>query len=77
MGFDCSNRATNPAAGTCTADADPATTHFAERYRDWEHLVGGLDLAVVPGGEHYFVRDRAGAVAARIDQDHPAEEASA
>jgi len=58
-------------------DADPATTHFAERYRDWEHLVGGLDLAVVPGGEHYFVRDRAGAVAARIDQDHPAEEASA
>ncbi|MEU7907106.1 amino acid adenylation domain-containing protein [Actinoplanes sp. NPDC049118] len=62
-------------------DADPATGHFAERYGDWRHLVGDLDLAVVPGGGHYFVRDRADVVAERIDRDHPAaagaEEASA
>ncbi|MBB4761974.1 non-ribosomal peptide synthetase [Amorphoplanes digitatis] len=58
-------------------DADPATEHFAQRYVDWRRLVGDLDLAVVPGGGHYFVRDRADAVAARIDRDHPAEEATA
>jgi amino acid adenylation domain-containing protein len=54
-------------------DADPATENFADRYRTWGHLVGDISLDVVPGGEHYFVRDRADLVAARIDRDHPAE----
>ena len=54
-------------------DADPATENFADRYTAWSHLVGDISLEVVPGGEHYFVRDRADLVAARIDRDHPAE----
>ncbi|MFC5943070.1 non-ribosomal peptide synthetase [Micromonospora harpali] len=53
-------------------DADPATEGFTERHRDWCRLVRDVSVAVVPGGEHYFVRDRAPEIAALIDRDHPA-----
>ncbi|MGW1060507.1 non-ribosomal peptide synthetase [Micromonospora rubida] len=53
-------------------DADPATENFTERHRDWCRLVSDVSVEVIPGGEHYFVRDRAPEIAALIDRDHPA-----
>ena len=40
-------------------DADPATEDFASRYTEWALFAEALTLHVIPGGDHYFVRNRA------------------
>jgi amino acid adenylation domain-containing protein len=48
-------------------DADPTTDGFASRYLDWAPYAASLDLSVIRGGGHYFIRDHAGELAALID----------
>jgi surfactin synthase thioesterase subunit len=54
-------------------DADPATPDFATRYRDWELFAESVELEVLPGAGHYFIRDRADEVAMIIDRDNQPE----
>jgi amino acid adenylation domain-containing protein len=49
-------------------DDDPATEGFAERYRDWLHFAETADVSVIPGGNHYFVRNNSAELAALIDR---------
>jgi amino acid adenylation domain-containing protein len=49
-------------------DADPATEGFAERHTDWLHFAESLDVSVIPGGNHYFVRNNATELAELIDR---------
>ncbi|MVO85503.1 amino acid adenylation domain-containing protein, partial [Streptomyces sp. p1417] len=44
-------------------DADPLTADYTTGYRAWEHYAHDVTLAVVEGGGHYFVKDRAREVA--------------
>jgi surfactin synthase thioesterase subunit len=38
------------------ADDDPGTEGYPDRYRDWGILADHVDLHVLPGGGHYFLR---------------------
>jgi surfactin synthase thioesterase subunit len=49
-------------------DDDPATEGFAERYADWYHFAADIDVSVIAGGNHYFVRNNAVELAALIDR---------
>jgi surfactin synthase thioesterase subunit len=40
-------------------DADPFTPGAARRFAEWGFWARSVDLAVLPGAGHYFVRDRA------------------
>ncbi len=44
-------------------DADPETPRFGRRYREWERFSSSLELAVVPGGGHYFPKHHAAELA--------------
>nr|ASV46750.1 putative multi-domain non-ribosomal peptide synthetase [uncultured bacterium] len=48
-------------------DADPETRHFRRRFREWERFSRSVDLAVVPGGGHYFVKHHAAELAAIVE----------
>ncbi|MEV0694629.1 thioesterase domain-containing protein [Streptomyces sp. NPDC050388] len=44
-------------------DADAATEGYERGYRAWERFAREVSLEVIPGGGHYFVKDRAEEVA--------------
>jgi MFS family permease len=41
-----------------TGGADRITDFATERVRDWEQVSGDVRLAVLPGAEHFFIRER-------------------
>lgn len=45
---------------------DPETGRYRRRYRAWAPFGSGIDLAVIPGGGHYFLKHDAEALAAVI-----------
>jgi len=47
-------------------DRDPLTKTYRERYREWSFFSDSITLAVVSGGDHYFVKHRAAQVAELI-----------
>jgi amino acid adenylation domain-containing protein len=48
-------------------DADPETRHYRRRYHEWERFSRRVDLAVVAGGGHYFVKHDATDLAAIVE----------
>jgi surfactin synthase thioesterase subunit len=46
--------------------ADPETSGYRRRYRRWERFSASVELAVVPGGGHYFVKHHAAELAGII-----------
>jgi surfactin synthase thioesterase subunit len=40
-------------------DRDPETRSFRRRYREWKRFGSDVDLAVIEGGGHYFVKHHA------------------
>ena len=49
-------------------DADPTTEDFEHRHTDWLDYAEAVDLTVIPGGDHYFIRDHADDLAALLDR---------
>ncbi|MGA8116197.1 MAG: amino acid adenylation domain-containing protein, partial [Actinocatenispora sp.] len=41
------------------ADRDPTTDMYQERYREWLHFSERVELVVLPGADHFFVRGQA------------------
>lgn len=52
-------------------DDDPATDNFENLYTRWYHFAEKLDMTVIHGGNHYFVRNDAAELAELIDQQVP------
>jgi surfactin synthase thioesterase subunit len=48
--------------------ADPETRHYRRRFREWQRFGRSVDLAVVPGGGHYFVKHHATDLAAIVER---------
>jgi amino acid adenylation domain-containing protein len=57
-------------------DADPATEGYPEKFAQWEVFASRLSCSDLAGAGHYFVRDRAGEVAALIQDDRHAAAAA-
>jgi len=48
-------------------DHDPTTRNYARRYKEWRAFSHAVQLAVIPGGDHYFIKHHAQAVADIIE----------
>ncbi|GAA3445994.1 non-ribosomal peptide synthetase/MFS transporter [Planomonospora venezuelensis] len=62
---------------TITGERDPATEYHEERYREWHFLTPTSVLVVLKEAGHFFVRYRAGELAAIITTAHRAAEGPA
>jgi amino acid adenylation domain-containing protein len=47
-------------------DRDPLTRNYAKRFKEWEIFSRDVQLAVIAGGDHYFIKHQAEMVAAII-----------
>ena len=52
-------------------DADPLTRNFDERYKHWRQFGESVELVVVKGGGHYFVKQQAADVAGILRGKRP------
>jgi len=52
-------------------DADPLTQNFDRRYKNWHRFGQSVELEVVKGGGHYFVKQQAAEVAHIIRRKQP------
>jgi amino acid adenylation domain-containing protein len=53
-------------------ERDPSTEYYQERYAEWGFLSGSLALTVLGEAGHFFIRHRAGELAAILTRTHPA-----
>jgi amino acid adenylation domain-containing protein len=51
-------------------DLDPATERYETRFHEWELFAASVELAVIAGGGHYFVRSHANELAELIARCH-------
>jgi amino acid adenylation domain-containing protein len=49
-------------------DKDPETRHHHRRYREWERFARSVDLEVIGGGGHYFVKHHAPELAVVVER---------
>ena len=70
------NRASQPAGHKLRApivcligDKDPLTKGYQKRYAEWGAFGSAVQLVVIPGGGHYFVKHQADEVARVIERD--------
>jgi surfactin synthase thioesterase subunit len=57
-------------------DRDPATRNYTRRYKEWAAFSQEVRLAVIRGGDHYFIKHHAAAVAQIIQATLEADPAS-
>lgn len=47
------------------------TSEYEVRFRDWERFAHHVQLSVVRGGNHYFVKHEAAKLARLLGNNHP------
>lgn len=74
--YNSSRRRLSAVVRCLVGDRDPATEGFETRFREWEAFAASVELVVLPGAGHYFVKHQAVEVAEILAHYHPEEKRS-